>query len=221
MHRNQNGLKTALLLGLLSAIIIAISGLFGRGALVIGLVIALGINAFAYFNSDKLARECGIGREAQDAYALRSHQRGNQASLNGRFADSKQQAQQQNLAKCLGKTDGRRSQRPKQKRYSVRPFQAEPVHQIAGGDLQQRVRPEECRKQRSHPACGRAEFPHDRDGDDAQVPAIDVVYQDGEEQQADDHPPAGEGRRRSARNIPYVAAGAHTALPGSSNFLTS
>src|SRR5438067_10206197 len=55
MHRNQNGLKTALLLGLLSAIIIGISGLFGRGALVIGLVIALGMNAFAYFNSDKLA----------------------------------------------------------------------------------------------------------------------------------------------------------------------
>src|SRR4051812_3240309 len=44
-----------MLLGLLSAIIIAISGLFGRGALVIGLVIALGMNAFAYFSSDKLA----------------------------------------------------------------------------------------------------------------------------------------------------------------------
>jgi heat shock protein HtpX len=55
VHGHQNGLKTAMLLGLLSAIIIAISGLFGRGALVIGLVIALGMNAFAYFNSDKLA----------------------------------------------------------------------------------------------------------------------------------------------------------------------
>jgi len=55
VHGHQNGLKTALLLGLLSAIIVAISGLFGRGALVIGLVIALGMNAFAYFNSDKLA----------------------------------------------------------------------------------------------------------------------------------------------------------------------
>jgi heat shock protein HtpX len=44
-----------MLLGLLSAIIVGISGLFGRGALVIGLVIALGMNAFAYFNSDKLA----------------------------------------------------------------------------------------------------------------------------------------------------------------------
>ncbi|HJQ48275.1 MAG TPA: zinc metalloprotease HtpX [Amycolatopsis sp.] len=55
MHKHQNGLKTALLLGLLSAIIIAISSLFGRGALFIGLAIALGMNAYAYFASDKLA----------------------------------------------------------------------------------------------------------------------------------------------------------------------
>jgi len=55
VHKHQNGLKTALLLGLLSAIIIAISSLFGRGALFIGLVLALGMNAYAYFNSDKLA----------------------------------------------------------------------------------------------------------------------------------------------------------------------
>ncbi|QRP45436.1 zinc metalloprotease HtpX [Amycolatopsis sp. FDAARGOS 1241] len=55
MHKHQNGLKTALLLGLLSAIIIGISGLFGRGALIIGVVVALGVNAFAYFNSEKLA----------------------------------------------------------------------------------------------------------------------------------------------------------------------
>ncbi|WP_326568025.1 zinc metalloprotease HtpX [Amycolatopsis rhabdoformis] len=55
MHKHHNGLKTALLLGLLSAIIIAISGLFGRGALIIGLLVALGVNAFAYFNSEKLA----------------------------------------------------------------------------------------------------------------------------------------------------------------------
>ena len=55
MHKHQNGLKTALLLGLLSAVIIAISSLFGRGALFIGLVLALGMNAYAYFKSDKLA----------------------------------------------------------------------------------------------------------------------------------------------------------------------
>ncbi|HWD06473.1 MAG TPA: zinc metalloprotease HtpX [Amycolatopsis sp.] len=55
MHKHQNGLKTALLLGLLSAIIVAISGLFGRGALIIGVLLALGVNAFAYFNSEKMA----------------------------------------------------------------------------------------------------------------------------------------------------------------------
>ncbi|MBB3049231.1 heat shock protein HtpX [Prauserella isguenensis] len=55
MHRHHNGLKTALLLGLMSALIIGISGMFGRGALIIGLVIALAMNGYAYFNSDKLA----------------------------------------------------------------------------------------------------------------------------------------------------------------------
>src|SRR3954467_6366534 len=39
----------------MSAIIIAISSLFGRTALIIGVVIALGMNGYAYFNSDKLA----------------------------------------------------------------------------------------------------------------------------------------------------------------------
>ncbi|MBB3662224.1 MULTISPECIES: zinc metalloprotease HtpX [Prauserella salsuginis group] len=55
MHRHHNGLKTALLLGLMSALIIGISGLFGRGALIIGLLLALAMNGYAYFNSDKLA----------------------------------------------------------------------------------------------------------------------------------------------------------------------
>jgi heat shock protein HtpX len=48
-------LKTALLLGGLSALIIAISSFFGRTALVVGLLVALGVNAYAYFCSDKLA----------------------------------------------------------------------------------------------------------------------------------------------------------------------
>src|SRR4051794_18444117 len=56
-----------MLLGLLSAIIIAISGLFGRGALIIGLVIALGMNAFAYFNSDKLALRAMRARLVSEA----------------------------------------------------------------------------------------------------------------------------------------------------------
>jgi heat shock protein HtpX len=55
VHKHQNMVKTALLLGLLSAIIIGISSFFGRGALFIGLAVALAMNAYAYFNSDKLA----------------------------------------------------------------------------------------------------------------------------------------------------------------------
>jgi heat shock protein HtpX len=55
VHKHYNGLKTALLLGGMSAIIIAISSLFGRTALIIGVVLALGMNGYAYFNSDKLA----------------------------------------------------------------------------------------------------------------------------------------------------------------------
>jgi heat shock protein HtpX len=55
VHKHFNGLKTAVLLGGMSALIMLVSSLFGRTALVIGLVLALGVNAYAYFNSDKLA----------------------------------------------------------------------------------------------------------------------------------------------------------------------
>ncbi|MCC3652343.1 zinc metalloprotease HtpX [Streptomyces sp. S07_1.15] len=55
MHRRHNGLKTAVLLGALSALIIAIGGLFGRTGLVVAVLVALGTNAYAYWNSDKLA----------------------------------------------------------------------------------------------------------------------------------------------------------------------
>jgi heat shock protein HtpX len=55
VHKHFNGLKTAVLLGGMSALIVLVSSLFGRTALVIGLVLALGVNAYAYFNSDRLA----------------------------------------------------------------------------------------------------------------------------------------------------------------------
>ena len=67
MHRHYNGLKTAVLLGGLSALIIAISSFFGRGALVIGLLVALGMNAYAYFNSDKLALRAMRARPVSQA----------------------------------------------------------------------------------------------------------------------------------------------------------
>ncbi|QGV79115.1 zinc metalloprotease HtpX [Streptomyces ficellus] len=55
MHRRHNGLKTAVLLGGLSALIILIGSFFGRTGLVVALVVALGTNAYAYWNSDRLA----------------------------------------------------------------------------------------------------------------------------------------------------------------------
>ncbi|MFC0600591.1 zinc metalloprotease HtpX [Streptomyces palmae] len=55
MHRRHNGLKTAVLLGGLSALIIVIGSLFGRTGLVIAVFVALATNAYAYWNSDRIA----------------------------------------------------------------------------------------------------------------------------------------------------------------------
>ena len=56
MQRWSNGLKTAVLLGLMGGVILAAGALVGgRSGLLVALVIALAVNGFAYFNSDKLA----------------------------------------------------------------------------------------------------------------------------------------------------------------------
>ncbi|MDH6145113.1 heat shock protein HtpX [Kitasatospora sp. GP30] len=55
MHRHHNGLRTAVLLGTLSALILVIGSFFGRNGLLIGLAVALATNGFAYWNSDKMA----------------------------------------------------------------------------------------------------------------------------------------------------------------------
>ena len=56
MHGVQNGLRTALLFGLLGALLVIGGGLIaGTRGLVIGLVLALGVNAYSYYNSDKIA----------------------------------------------------------------------------------------------------------------------------------------------------------------------
>ncbi|MFF3751258.1 zinc metalloprotease HtpX [Streptomyces sp. NPDC002018] len=55
MHRRHNGLRTAVLLGGLAAVIIGIGSVFGRTGLIVALVVAVGTNAYAYWNSDKLS----------------------------------------------------------------------------------------------------------------------------------------------------------------------
>lgn len=54
-HSAHNGLRTALLLGLLSALILGVGSMWGSSGLLLALVLAVGMNGFAYFNSDKLA----------------------------------------------------------------------------------------------------------------------------------------------------------------------
>ncbi|MGH8867412.1 MAG: zinc metalloprotease HtpX [Actinomycetes bacterium] len=68
MHRQHNGLKTAALLGLLSALILVIgSALGGSTGLAIAFLIALGVNGFAYFNSAKLALRSMRARPVSEA----------------------------------------------------------------------------------------------------------------------------------------------------------
>jgi len=55
VHRHLNGLKTALLLGAMSALVLLVGSLFGRTGVVIAFAVALGMNGYAYFNSDKIA----------------------------------------------------------------------------------------------------------------------------------------------------------------------
>ncbi|MGQ0839186.1 zinc metalloprotease HtpX [Actinokineospora sp.] len=67
MHSHVNGLKTALLLGGLSALIVAISSLFGRTALFVGIGLVVVMNGYAYFNSDKLALRAMRARPVSQA----------------------------------------------------------------------------------------------------------------------------------------------------------
>jgi heat shock protein HtpX len=56
LHRHHNGLKTAALLGLLTAIILALGyWLGGSAGLVLAVVLSLALNAGSYFFSDKIA----------------------------------------------------------------------------------------------------------------------------------------------------------------------
>ncbi|MDT4996002.1 MAG: heat shock protein HtpX [Pseudonocardiales bacterium] len=68
MHNVTNGLKTAVLFGALAALLVVGGGLIaGRTGLLIGLLIALAVNAFSYFNSDKIALRSMRARPVSEA----------------------------------------------------------------------------------------------------------------------------------------------------------
>ena len=55
MQRQWNGLKTALLLGGMTALVLLVGSLFGRAGLIVAAAVALAVNGYAYFRSDELA----------------------------------------------------------------------------------------------------------------------------------------------------------------------
>ena len=68
MHSHHNGLKTAALLGLLTAIILAAGYWFGgSGGLVFAVVLSLALNAGSYFFSDKIALRAMRARPVSEA----------------------------------------------------------------------------------------------------------------------------------------------------------
>jgi heat shock protein HtpX len=69
-HRHFNGLKTAALLGLLTSLILLVGYWFGGTAgLVIAVFVSLGMNAFSYFYSDKIALRAMGARPVTEAQA--------------------------------------------------------------------------------------------------------------------------------------------------------
>jgi heat shock protein HtpX len=67
VHSHYNGLKTAVLLGGLSGLVLLTGSFFGQTGLVIALLVALAVNGYAYYNSDKLALRAMHARLVSEA----------------------------------------------------------------------------------------------------------------------------------------------------------
>ncbi|MEU8232819.1 zinc metalloprotease HtpX [Actinoplanes sp. NPDC048967] len=75
VHSHHNGLKTAALLGLLTAMILAVGyWLGGSGGLVFAVVLSLALNAGSYFFSDKIALRSMRARPVSEAEFPALHQ---------------------------------------------------------------------------------------------------------------------------------------------------
>jgi heat shock protein HtpX len=72
VHRH-NGLRTVLLLGGLSALILVVGSFFGRTGLFLALIAALGVNAYAYWKSDKIALRAMRARPVSEFEAPELH----------------------------------------------------------------------------------------------------------------------------------------------------
>ena len=68
MHEVRNGLKTAVLFGVLGALLVVVGGaLGGRSGLLIGLLLAVAINGFSFFYSDRIALASMRARPVSEA----------------------------------------------------------------------------------------------------------------------------------------------------------
>ena len=68
MNGVRNGLKTAFLFGVLGALFVLIGGAIGgKAGLIWGLVLAIGVNVFSYYNSDKIALRTMGARPVSEA----------------------------------------------------------------------------------------------------------------------------------------------------------
>lgn len=78
----KNQLKTVLLLGILSAVLVGIGGALGKGFLVGALVLAVAMNVGAYFFSDKMVLAMHGARELSPSEAPRLHRMVEELSAN-------------------------------------------------------------------------------------------------------------------------------------------
>ena len=70
MHGHLNGLKTAVLLGGMSALVLLVGGLVaGRTGLIVALLVALAMNGYAYFNSGSMSLRAMHARPVTEAEA--------------------------------------------------------------------------------------------------------------------------------------------------------